>query len=105
MRAMDDLADVSDFYRHFAEHEAKGESATFEDWARGIADDPEVRALLDELPVGKRQPNLVFAAARWHGALTPSAYDGPGGLREVLREHWPQVLETVLARSTQTNEA
>ena len=104
MRAMDDLADVSDFYRHFAEHEATGESATFEDWARGVADDPEVRALLEELPVGKRQPNLVFAAARWHGALTPSAYDGPGGLREVLREHWPQVLETVLARSTQTNE-
>jgi len=29
----------------------------------------------------KQQPNLVFAAARWHGAPAPGPYDA---LREVL---------------------
>lgn len=104
MRTMDDLGDPADFYRHFAEREAKGESRTFEEWARGLAADPEALALVATLPVRKRQPNLVFAAARWHGARTPSGYDDPGALREVLLGQWPQVRETVLARSTQTNE-
>lgn len=102
MRAMDDLEDVAGFYRHFAETEAKGESPTFERWAAGVAEDPEVRSLIEELPVAKRQPNLVFAAARWHGAATsPSDY---ALLRAVLLEQWPTVQETILRRSTQTNE-
>lgn len=104
MRAMDDLADVVDFYRHFSQQEAKGESRTFELWAAGVADDPEVLALLEQLPSAKRQPNLVFAAARWHRAVTPSGYADPGALRETLLTRWPQVRETILARSTQTNE-
>ena len=62
---------------------------------------PEVIALLERLPPLKRQPNLVFAAARWHGARTPSDYPV---LREVLLGEWPQVKATILARSTQTNE-
>ena len=101
MQIVDDLRDTAGFYSFFAETEAKGESATFADWAAGVARDPEVLALLDRLPPVKRQPNLVFAAARWHGARTPSDY---GVLREVLLEAWPQVEETILARSTQTNE-
>lgn len=104
MRAMDDLADVGGFYRHFAEHEAKGESLTFERWAAGVADDPQVRALLEQLPVTKRQPNLVFAAARWHGATTSSVDPDYAALRAVLLEEWAAVRETILARSTQTNE-
>lgn len=100
---MDDLEDVSGFYRHFAEQEAKGESPTFERWAAGVAEDPEVIALLRELPVAKRQPNLVFAAARWHGAATPAEPDYATA-RPVLLEEWPAVRETILTRSTQTNE-
>ncbi len=100
---MDDLADVRDFYRDFADHEAKGESLTFERWAAGVAQDPEVLDLLSGLPVPKRQPNLVFAAARWHGAATPSDPDY-ADLRTVLLDEWPAVRETILARSTQTNE-
>ena len=104
MRAMDDLADVGDFYRHFAEHEAKGESPTFARWAAGVAGDPEVLALLGGLPVAKRQPNLVFAAARWHGAATPVDEPDYAALRSVLVGDWAAVRETILARSTQTNE-
>lgn len=100
---MDDLADVRDFYRDFADREAKGESLTFQRWAAGVAQDPEVLELLSGLPVPKRQPNLVFAAARWHGAVT-SADPDYADLRTVLLEDWPAVRETILARSTQTNE-
>ena len=101
MQIVDDLRDIAGFYAYFAETEAKGESATFAGWAAGVARDPQVIALLERLPPLKRQPNLVFAAARWHGARTPSDYPV---LREVLLGEWPQVKATILARSTQTNE-
>ena len=48
-----------------------GGSPCFEEWARGVVDDPEVLAWLDALPAVKQQPNLVFAAARWHGVPAP----------------------------------
>jgi hypothetical protein len=89
-------------YRDFGERQA-GDSPTFRDWALGVAGDPEVLDLLETLPPGKRQPNLVFAAARWHGA-EPMGYRDPAGLRGVLLEHWDRVRQTVLARATQTNE-
>jgi hypothetical protein len=89
-------------YRDFGERQA-GDSPTFRDWALGVAGDAEVLGLLETLPPGKRQPNLVFAAARWHGA-EPVGYRDPAGLRGVLLEHWDRVQETVLARATQTNE-
>src|SRR5690606_8447977 len=57
-------------------------------------------ALIDTLPPGKRQPNLVLAAARWHGAS--GGYDD---LRRVLLTRWHDVAATVRARATQTNEA
>jgi hypothetical protein len=79
---------------------AGDESPVFADWARGVARDGEVLALVRALPDRKRQPNLVFAAARWHGAEA-----GPyPRLRSVLLERWEEVRATVLARSTQTNE-
>ena len=65
-----------------------------------MAGDPEVLALVDTLPEPKRQPNLVLAAARWHGAA-PGPYDG---LRRVLLDRWDDVRATVLGRATQTNE-
>lgn len=87
-------------YLDFAAY-AAGDSPCFEEWARGVADDPEVLAWLGTLPTIKRQPNLVFAAARWHGAPAPGPY---AGLRRVLLEHEPDVRATVMARATQTNE-
>ena len=92
--------DAVEEYRDFATY-AAGDSPCFEEWALGVADDPEVLAWLGTLPPIKRQPNLVFAAARWHGAPAPGSYDA---LRRVLLECEPDVRETVLSRATQTNE-
>ncbi len=87
-------------YADFGARQARGSSEVFADWALAVAADAEVVALLETLPPAKRQPNLVLAAARWHGAV-PGPYDG---LRTVLVEDWDAVRATVLARATQTNE-
>jgi hypothetical protein len=91
---------VPEAYRAFAEREARGVCAVYEEWALGISDDPGVADLVAALPAGKRQPNLVLAAARWHGAR--GTY---GEMRATLVDRWPDVRATVLARATQTNEA
>jgi hypothetical protein len=90
--------DTVEEYLEFAE-EAAG-SPVFRHWALGVAADADVLALLHTLPPRKRQPNLVLAAARWHGAR-PGPYDG---LRTVLLDRWADVRATVLQRATQTNE-
>ena len=87
-------------YADFGNDWVGAESPVFRDWALAIAEDAEVLALVDTLPELKRQPNLVLAAGRWHGA-EPGPYDG---LRRVLLDQWPAVRETVLTRATQTNE-
>ena len=93
--------DTSAWYRSFAELEARGQSAIYERWALGVADDPALIALLEELPLQKRQPNLVFACARLLGV--PEG-DYPA-FRHWLVQHWSTVVTEALARSTQTNEA
>lgn len=76
-------------------------SACYEAWAHGVAADPATIALIDELPPAKRQPNLVFSAAGFHGA-TVSPYEP---FREWLHANWATVRETARTRATQTNEA
>ncbi|MFD6053123.1 DUF2332 domain-containing protein [Agromyces sp. NPDC060279] len=98
---MDPDASTAARYRAFAEVEARGMSATYEAWAAGVAEDPPTIALIEELPVAKRQPNLVFSAARFQGApLGPYTL-----LRDWLHRHWIEVRATVLDHATQTNEA
>lgn len=92
---------TAEVYRAFAEGEARGVSDVFFDWASSIAEDAAVVGLLESLPQAKRQPNLVFAAARLRGAPV-----GPySGFRSWLLSHWAAVEPVVLERSTQTNEA
>src|SRR5699024_5965412 len=55
---------LRDAYRLFGRREAHGVSAVYETWAESVADDDAVLALIGKLPAPKRQPNLVFAAAR-----------------------------------------
>ncbi|KRC62958.1 hypothetical protein ASE14_03955 [Agromyces sp. Root81] len=88
-------------YRSFAQVEARGMSATYEAWAAGVATDASTLALIDELPPPKRQPNLVFSAARLLGAPS-GAYPE---FAEWLAEHWSEVREVALTHATQTNEA
>ncbi len=91
---------VAQGYRAFAEREARGTSPTYEEWALGISEDAQVTGLLDALEPRERQPNLVLAAARWHGAA-----GGYADLRRTLLTRWDDVAATLRTRRTQTNEA
>lgn len=97
---MEPFGDTAEQYAEFA-MQARQESPCFEQWALGVAADEEVLALLGALPPVKQQPNLMFAAARWHGIPAPSPYEV---LRQGLLANWEIIRATVLARSTQTNE-
>jgi hypothetical protein len=90
-----------EYYRTFAEVEARGVSPIYEAWALGVAADPEVLTLLETLPGLKAQANLVFAAARWRGCPLGEYEE----FRRWLLANWSITRATVLARSTQTNEA
>ena len=97
---MEPYAPVADQYADFARWSVE-ESPCFAAWARGVAEDDEVLARLAELPRIKQQPNLVFAAARWHGVPAPGPY---AALREALLGDDGAIRATILSRSTQTNE-
>jgi hypothetical protein len=93
-------AGVAAQYAEFADH-CEGESPCFVEWARGVAGDEAVLAWIDRLPGLKKQPNIVFAAARWHGAPAPGPY---AAFREALLSDDGSIEATIMARSTQTNE-
>ena len=100
MQAAEAFASTASWYRRFADFEAPGNSALYEDWGRGVADDLAVLGLLEELPRPKRQPNLLFACARLRGCpLVPYP-----AWREWLLANWPAVVAEMRERSTQTNE-
>jgi hypothetical protein len=86
-------------YLAFADGQAAGVSPAYEALARRVAGDEGVLRLLDRLPPGKRQPNLLLAVrSLLGGPLEPDAFAG------WVVEHWAQVSAEVLARRTQTNE-
>lgn len=97
---MEPYADITSQYAEFGAH-AAGDSPCFEEWCRGVVGDPEVIAWLSTLPTPKRQPNLVFAAARWHGVPAPGPYEG---LRDALLHDEGAISATIMSRATQTNE-
>lgn len=92
---------TAEHYRIFGAREAAGSSATYEEWALGVADDPEMLALIDELPRAKRQANLVFAAMRVAGVpIAPWR-----NARRIAVDRWPDIRDIALTHATQTNEA
>ena len=94
------MVDTSLWYRSFAEVEARGNSAIYEDWGFGVSQDPAVLALIDRLPEPRRQPNLVFGASRHLGApIAP--YES---FRRWVSAHWFEVEQLARTRTTQTNE-
>lgn len=97
---MIDPSGVADRYRDFAAW-ASGQSVCFEQWAELVAGDAAVLAWIAALPEAKQQPNLVFAAARWNGVTAPGPYEG---LREALLGDRGGIRDTIVSRSTQTNE-
>ena len=90
---------VQQRFARFARDEAPGRSALYEEWAGGIATDPEVQEVLARIPENRRQPPLVFAVARLLGAVL-----GPyAGLRDFLLSHADELVAECTARQLQTN--
>jgi hypothetical protein len=87
-------------YRAFAAREARGRSAVYESLAEAVAGDAVIAAFLASLPPGKRQPQLVFAAARYLLGAVP----GVGMLRDLVRRSPDELARVIGARRTQTNE-
>ena len=87
-------------YRVFARRKARGRSAAYEALAESVADDAAVAGFIASLPPGKRQPNLVFAAARYLLGVPPSI----GQLRDLVRQSRAELTQVILDRRTQTNE-
>ena len=98
--ATDERARLSGAYRRFADDEAKGKSPLYEELAHGVAADNEILDFLMTLPRQKRQPNLLFAAARSLLGTPADWYRFRRGI--VQRKDALHAL--MLMRSTQTNE-
>jgi hypothetical protein len=87
-------------YRRFARREAAGRSPAYDSLALAIADDGVILGFLASLPVPKRQPNLLFAGARYLLDAVPEVTD----LRRLVVDRHDRLVEVMLERRTQTNE-
>jgi hypothetical protein len=92
--------DTAEWYGTFAAVEAHGRSEVYEEWATGVVGDAAIRAMIERLPLQKRQPNLLFAVSRLLGAPV-GAYPP---FRSWLAAHFEEVAEEIVHRMTQTNE-
>ena len=100
MTGHDPAKGIAENYREFARLEAHGRSPAYETLAESVAGDPAILRFLTELPPEKRQPNLLFAAARYLlGAPADIAH-----LRAMVSQASIELSEQMLARRTQTNE-
>jgi hypothetical protein len=97
---MDERPTLALAYHQFATREAHGASALYEELAEGVATDDAVLDILLDLPVDKRQPNLLFAAAR-QVAGTPAGYPQ---FRREFYDQLGEIVEIMRLRRTQTNE-
>lgn len=96
----DERQELAEWYRWFADHEAAGRSPLYAVLARGVADDPEALGALCELPIAKRQPNLLLAAVRHVCGLA----NGWSQFREWFFACQDEITALMIARRTQTNE-
>lgn len=100
MTGHDPIVDTAENYRRFARLEAHGRSPGYEALAVAVAGDELILAFLASLPPGKRQPNLLFAAARY---LLRAPAD-IGSLRTLVADRRSELTAVIEARRTQTNE-
>jgi hypothetical protein len=98
MHGHDPGKSTAENYRDFAA-EARGRSPAYEAMAGAVAADRGILRFLGTFPQEKRQPNLLFAAARYLGE-PPEA----GALRALVRRRPGDLAAVMLARRTQTNE-
>jgi hypothetical protein len=100
MVGLDGAESIAENYLRFARLEASGRSATYEALAMAVAEDPDLLEFLNRLPIGKRQPNLLFAAARHVLGEVPDI----GALRALATSRADELAAVMLERRTQTNE-
>jgi hypothetical protein len=115
-------------FRLFADGADRDGATTYATICRGVADDPDIVALIGQAPVSQRRPNLLLAAVHFlllRGAEHPLAayYDtvrsmvpgraphdagSPSDLvadfKDFCLTFHVQLLELIAVRSTQTNE-
>jgi hypothetical protein len=99
MHGHDPARSAAENYLEFA-GDARGRSAAYESLAGAVAEDRVVLRFLDALPPEKRQPNLLFAAARY---LLDGSVD-ISRLRALVSHQRAELTAVMLARRTQTNE-
>jgi hypothetical protein len=99
MHGHDPALSAAENYRAFAQ-EARGLSPRYEELAESVAQDSAILGFLASLPPEKRQPNLLFAAARYLLGDPPST----GELRTLVSRQGAELTEVMLTRRTQTNE-
>jgi len=87
-------------YRRFAGRETIGRAPAYGVLAAAVAADEQILTFLSALPVAKRQPNLLFTAAR-HLLGTPTDIHA---LRDLVRGRADELAAVMRARRTQTNE-
>ena len=90
---------TAESYRTFAA-EARGRSPRYEELALAVARDVRVLDFLAALPTAKRQPNLLFAAARYVLGEPPDL----AALHALLGGRAGELAGVMQARRTQTNE-
>jgi hypothetical protein len=91
---------TADVYLGMAERELRGVSPSYEVLCRAVAANAQLCGLLDRLPPGKRQPNLLLGAVRY----LEGPVDQPAAFLEFVISHWEAVAETMRTHRTQTNE-
>ena len=94
-----ETAAITARYRAFAA-EARGRSPRYEELAMAVGRDQPVLAFLATLPPAKRQPNLLFAAARYLLGAPPVI----GSLGDLVRRYGAELTQVIMTRRTQTNE-
>jgi hypothetical protein len=99
MGGLDPAISAAENYRMFAQ-EARGRCPAYESLAGAVAADTTVLRFLGTLPPGKRQPNLLFAAARYLLGAPPDISQ----LRTLVSQDRAGLSQLMLARRTQTNE-
>lgn len=101
MTGLDPYVATAENYRRFARWEAAGRSPLYARLAEAVAGDEVVLTFLSSLAAEKRQPNLLFAAARYLLGLPPDA----DGLHTLVAERSDDLARVMNTRRTQTNEA
>jgi hypothetical protein len=91
---------IAERYRRFAFHEAHGSSPLYEMLATYVAGSTKVLAFLEQLPVDRQQPNLLFAAVRQAVGLPADGRE----LEEAIEREGAAIAAIMKTRTTQTNE-